>query len=124
SKKNRFLSKADVGDGLVVTILDVTKENIASPGQPPEERVLLTLKGVKPMTLNSTNARQISKIVGSQESDDWVGKKIELYNDEDVEFGGKTMGGIRVRAAEKTTRAQERAYSTPAPEPETDEIPY
>src|SRR5262249_33315590 len=114
SKKNRFLAKTDVGDGLVVTILDVTKENIASPGQPPEERVLLTLKGVKPMTLNSTNARQISKIVGSQESDDWVGKKIELYNDEDVEFGGKTIGGLRVRAP----------HSKAGPDTETDEIPY
>jgi hypothetical protein len=52
----------------------------------------------KPLLLNSTNIKRAAAAFGSQDSDDWIGKKIVVYNDENVEFGGQIMGGIRLRA--------------------------
>ncbi len=58
------------------------------------------------LVCNKTNAKKIAKAFGT-ETAQWAGKKIQLYFDEDVEYGGKTVGGIRVRTGKK-----------PKPEPE------
>ncbi len=50
------------------------------------------------MVLNNTNAQIIAMILKSEETDDWIGKQIVLYDDPNVSFGGKLVGGIRVRA--------------------------
>lgn len=88
----------------------------------------------KPMILNSTNGQIIAKITGSEESDDWDGKQIVLYHDPNVSFGGKLVGGIRVRAPKGAYKAPAPAKSPDfqtgeaLPEPEKgwdeDEIPF
>jgi len=35
----------------------------------------------------------------ADDTDLWIGKKIKLYFDENVEFGGQMVGGIRVARA-------------------------
>ncbi len=79
----------------------------------------------KPMVLNSTNGQIIAAITGSEETDNWIGKKIVLYDDPNVSFGGKLVGGIRVRAP------RGKAATAPAPKPgpvappeEDPEIPF
>ena len=52
----------------------------------------------KPMVLNSTNGQIIAAITGSEESIHWAGHKLVLFDDPTVSFGGKLVGGIRVRA--------------------------
>ena len=52
---------------------------------------------INPMVLNSTNAKAIAKIAGSEETEDWPGTKIVLFNDPTVEWAGKPIGGIRIR---------------------------
>jgi hypothetical protein len=37
-------------------------------------------------------------VFNSEDTDDWTGKKIVLYNDPNVSYAGKIIGGIRVRA--------------------------
>ena len=49
------------------------------------------------MVVNVTNGDLIAAIAGSEDSDDWYGTKIECYNDETICFGGRQVGGIRVR---------------------------
>jgi hypothetical protein len=98
TRKSRFLSKQEVGGGLTVKIDVLRKENVAPNGEKPEERCVLYFEGdTKPLVLNSTNAKRIAKALGTEESDDWRGKEIELYHDENVEFSGRPTGGIRAR---------------------------
>ena len=49
------------------------------------------------MALNKTNGTIISAVLESQEMDDWISKRITLYEKDDVEMGGKIMSGLRVR---------------------------
>ncbi len=74
----------------------------------------LTFKDcAKPMILNATNSQIIAQILKSEETDDWLGKQIVLFDDPNVSFGGKLVGGIRVRAP----RVKGTAPAKPAPAP-------
>ncbi len=107
-KNSNFLKKEDVGEAALVTISTVTEENVAKEGATPEMKWAIHFDEFdKPMILNSTNGQLIAKITGSEESDEWSGKKIVLYHDPNVSFGGKLIGGIRVRAAKKGAAAPE-----------------
>ena len=111
-KTSKFLKKEDVGDGAVVTISELSKENVAKEGAEPEYKYMLHFEEFdKPMVLNSTNGQIIAKITGV--SDDieagWVGNKIVLFNDPGVSFGGKLTGGIRARALNKAELAEVEA---------------
>lgn len=113
-KQSRYLTKEDVGDGQLVVIDKVTQEDVAMEGEKPDVKWCLWFKHVeKPMVLNSTNGQLIAKITGSEDSDGWIGKQIELYNDPSIMFAGKVVGGIRVRAH----RSQARPAPAPAPAP-------
>lgn len=96
---SKFLKKEDVGEGTICTIEGVSQENVAKEGADQELKWVLHFSNLdKPLVLNSTNLQLIAKFLGSEESDDWEGKKIILYDDPSVSFGGKLTGGIRVRA--------------------------
>ena len=123
-KESKFLKKEDVDPPVMVTIREVTQENTAKEGAPEELKWCVTFDELeKPMVLNVTNGQIIAKITGSEDSDDWTGHQIVLYHDPNVTFGGKLVGGIRVRAPKKTIKK-----ATPKPPPEElqddDEIPF
>ena len=123
-KNSNFLKKEDVEPAKLVTIRDCTQENVAKEGAPEELRWALHFKELdKPLILNSTNGQIIAKITGSEESDDWDGQKIVLYHDPNVSFGGKLVGGIRVRAPKPGT--QTSPATAPEVEPPNDDgIPF
>jgi hypothetical protein len=117
-KKSNFLTRGDVGKGMLVTIKGVHQENVAKDGAPEELRWCLDFnEAEKPCVLNSTNGQLIAKITGSEDSDRWTGHKIVLYDDPSVSFGGKLVGGIRVRAPRNQPAAKPAAKAVPAPEP-------
>ena len=63
-----------------------------------QKKMVLSFDGKeKKLTLNVTNARMIAANLGSDDTDDWIGKKVVLYNDPNVQFAGKITGGIRIR---------------------------
>lgn len=98
-KQSRYLTRADVGTGVLVTISDVTQENVAKEGAPEELRWIVHFNELeKGLVLNNTNGMVMAKLFNSDESDDWRGHKVVLYDDPNVSFGGKLVGGIRVRA--------------------------
>ena len=99
--ESKFLKKEDVGGerGMLVTIASVKQANVAMQGADPEMKWTLSFDELdKPMVLNSTNIHMCAKACASDDTDDWTGKKIVLYEDPNVSFGGKLVGGIRVRA--------------------------
>ncbi len=71
----------------------------------------------KTLVCNKTNAKKIAKAFGP-ETAAWGGKKIQLYFDEDVEYGGKTVGGIRVRTGKSPKQPPAEFNDS------TDDIPY
>lgn len=42
------------------------------------------------------NMRRVLAFCWTRESDNWVGKRVELYADEKVKFGNETPGGTRI----------------------------
>jgi hypothetical protein len=98
-KSSKFLKREDVGVGALATIAGVEQANVAKDGAPEELKWCLILSEFdKPLVLNSTNIQLIEAITGSDDTDNWSGKQIVLYDDPTVSFGGKITGGIRVRA--------------------------
>ena len=49
------------------------------------------------LLLNKENTRNLIEGFGTDETDDWVGRTFEAYYDPSVTFGGKRVGGLRVR---------------------------
>ncbi len=98
-KQSKYLKKEDAGDGILVTITGLKQENVALEGKPDDLKWVIHFSECKPMVLNGTNSQLIEKALGSDETDDWIGKQIVLFHDENVSFGGDLVGGIRCDVA-------------------------
>jgi hypothetical protein len=98
-KRSRFLTQKDIDSPRLVTIQKYEEVNVAMEGAEPDERWVVWFGEFdKPMVLNSTNGQIIGKICGCEELNDSIGKQIVLYVDPNISFGGKLVGGLRVRA--------------------------
>lgn len=126
-KTSKFLKKEDCEPPILVTIKACTEENVAKEGAPEESKWCLHFNEVeKPMVLNSTNGQIIAGITGSDNTDDWNGHKVVLYNDPNVSFGGKLIGGIRCRAPRQPKATTAKPAPAPAAAAETaeDDVPF
>ena len=102
-RDSKFLRKEDVGRGLLVTVHGCEKHNTAMEGELAEHKWCLSFRETnKPLVLNSTNIQICEQVFKSDNTDDWIGKRLVLYTDPNVSFGGKLVGGIRVRAVKKS----------------------
>lgn len=120
-RESKFLKQSDVGAGALGTVEDCVQMNVAKEGADHEMKWCLTFVEIeKPLVLNSTNIQLCEKIFGSDDTDHWRGKKVVLYTDPNVSYGGKLVGGIRVRAP----RPQVAAAPAPAVPIVADDIPF
>lgn len=100
--QSKYLKTADVPDPVIVTITKVGKVNMAKEDAAPDYKWAIRFEEFeKPMVLNSTNIKICEKLLGSDNTDDWVGKEIVLYTDENVSFQGELVGGLRFKGKEK-----------------------
>lgn len=112
-KSSKFLKRDDVGDGTICTIAGVSQENVSKEGAEIELKWCLHFTNLdKPMVINSTNLQLIAKFLASDNTDDWEGKKIILYDDPSVSFGGKLVGGIRVRQHKVAPKTEQHSSSS------------
>ena len=89
---SRFLKQTDIDGDTTVTIQAVKKDNIARDDQPEDIKPVCKFREYeKPMILNTTNTKRLFAFLG-KESDDWIGKKVVLYRDEE-ETGSRISGG-------------------------------
>ena len=127
-RESKYLKKEDVGRGKLVTVESLEQQNVAMEDQPPELKWIIHFKKFsKGMVLNWTNIQLLSKAVGSEETEDWIDKQVVVYEDPNVGFGGKIVGGIRIREVRKpkTTASNTQKTQTPRlptnPYPESDD---
>ena len=85
------------GQDMVVTIQTAAKEIITGANGKKEECLVLHFKEqIMDMVCNRTNAKTITKVLGTPFLEDWGGKKIQLYPTT-TRFGGEIVECIRVR---------------------------
>lgn len=97
--ESRFLKQGDLdGRDMVLTIADVTREDVKDNNGDPKKKFILHFRETeKGLILNKTNMGILYKLYNSDDSDDWIGKRMTLYYKDDVEMGGEIVGGIRIR---------------------------
>ena len=91
-----YLKKEDVLKPQVVRVIDVFEDEL--PGESRKKLIAKFAEFEKPMVLNSTNIKRLVKMFGTADTGQWRGE-VTLYVDHDIEFGGRTVGGLRVRPA-------------------------
>jgi hypothetical protein len=100
--QSKYLKTSDVPDPVIVTIIKIGKVNLAKEDAAPEYKWAVRFKEfAKPMVLNSTNIKIAEKVLGSDNTDEWTGKEIVLFTDDNVTFGGELVGGLRFKGKEK-----------------------
>jgi hypothetical protein len=104
--QSSYVSKTDVQDGpLQLVIKSVEEGEVQGDGQKEKKPILFARNHDKGLILNNTNWDTLEAAYG-EDSDDWTGKKIEVYFDPTISFGGKKTGGLRVRAIQTPQRPQ------------------
>ncbi len=91
-----YLRKEDVDGDNNVTIEAVRSVEVTNAEG--NKLVVWFQELAKPLILNKTNTRKLVEVFQSTDTATWRGK-ITLFFDKNVYFGGKQVGGIRLRAA-------------------------
>ena len=98
----RFATGEDLqGKAVTLTVQGVNSEKMRPQRNAPEvDRWVLYFKETKKgVILSRTLAYQIASILGSDDTDRWIGKRIMLYP-QPMNVAGKQVVAIRARAAE------------------------
>lgn len=123
--ESKYLKQSDVDVEATVTIQKVGKANVARENDEPEYKWLIRFEEFsKPMVLNSTNIKRLAKACNSEDTDDWVGKKVTLYVDPDVEFAGNVVGGLRIRAQARQATQKIQAPTGSKFDNMADDVPF
>lgn len=101
---SRFLKESDIGPGQLWTVKKVVQEEIGRGDDKEMKWVMYFNETHKCLTINKTNSKKVEKALGSDNTDDWIGAKIVVYWDHEVEFAGEAIGGIRLRAPKNETK--------------------
>lgn len=87
------------GQEIIATIACVDINEITGAGGKKDTKPVMHFaeQNIKPLILNTTNFKMLTKLFNSPYIEDWTGKQITLYGDPNVKFGGETVGGVRIR---------------------------
>lgn len=111
---SKFLKASDLqGRDVPVTISKVEIEEFDRRGGGKENKLVLSFSGkAKSLVCNKTNAGAIAKVLGTDDTDHWIGRSITLVTRE-VDFEGETSLAIRVSLQPVAPQPQ-RAAARPA----------
>lgn len=86
------------GQDLVVTIKSVANEAvIGTDGKKETCSVMRFVENVKPMVLNATNSKTITKLLKTPYIEKWTGRKIQIYVEHNVKAFGDVVDALRIR---------------------------
>lgn len=96
---SQYLKKEDVGpQGKNLTIKHFTRVKVSGDkGEETKAACHWVQPDYKPLLLNVTNGGVLEALFG--DTDGAKGKTVNVYFDRLISFGGKTVGGIRIREA-------------------------
>jgi hypothetical protein len=100
-----------------LTIAGMTIDTVkGSDGREDDCTILHWAEKEKPMVLNATNAKIISRLLNSPYIDDWIGKRIVL-GVETVSAFGERVDAVRVQSKQpaKAAEAKKGTINPPAP---------
>ena len=117
---SKYLNGSDVGAQLFkLVIKSISMETMENDGA--SKPVMYFTEAVKGMVINSTNWDNMSMVFGD-ESDNWIGKQIEMYTEATRTPNGQPTRGVRIRpVAGPDTAAMYHAplgAALPAPVPD------
>jgi hypothetical protein len=98
--KSEYFAK---GEEMNLTIRDVKIERVGREEE-VEKKIVVYFSGLradlseKGLGMNKVNAEAVVEIAKTKIVEQWVGTRVCLYVDPNVMFGGKRVGGIRVKA--------------------------
>ena len=95
-----YLKKEDIEGEMTVTMTNVWSESVLNSRR---KKLIASFREFeKPLILNKTNIRCLAQIFGTVDTTVWRGV-VTLYVEAAVEFGGRVVGGIRVRPTRKAS---------------------
>ena len=100
-----YLKKEDIDRPQTVTIREVWQETLRGERLP--KLVIGFQEFDKPLILNKTNIRTLARLFGTADTALWQGQ-VELYVEENVEYSGRVVGGLRVRPLPAGTNSRPR----------------
>lgn len=83
---------------VVISAVDVEDVKDSDTNKSEKKLVCHFMGKDKAMILNRTNCEAIEQITGTEDYASWVGTAVVLYVDPTIKFGGKTVGGLRIRS--------------------------
>ena len=90
----------DPGKDMILTIKQVRKEMITGTGGKQEEcTVCHWVENQKPMILNVTNCKTLSKMLKTPYIEKWAGHRVQIYAST-TKFGGEMVECLRIRDKE------------------------
>jgi len=100
---SNYLRVQDLKQPVAATIASVTAEEFGREGEKKEKKLVVYFKEFdQGLVISKTVINQIAALAESEETDDWIGKEVELFADLSVMYAGKRVGGIRVRQVSPT----------------------
>lgn len=94
---SQYLSKDDVESPVIGTIADVQFVTLKGDnGDEQKPAMYFKESTIKPLLVNNSNWMTCEDLYG-EDSDGWRGHTIEIFKDPSVMFGGKRVGGVRLR---------------------------
>ena len=123
--ESKYLKKEDLEAPRLLTIVGFEKVNVAKENDAPDFQWLMKFQECKPLVVKSTNLQLAAQALGSDDTDNWIGNKIVAYHEPNVTFGGKLVGGIRLRGARVPGATAPAAVQAAPGEAEfSDDIPF
>lgn len=92
------------GEEKTFTIASVNNELVQNKDGKEMLGVVHFQEKSKPLILNKTNSKAIQKATGSRFIEDWCGKVIQLYVDDNVKAFGEVVSAVRVRPFKPAVR--------------------
>ena len=88
------------GQDLIATIKTVKEEIVIGANGKKEDCMVMYFaeNSLKPMIVNATNCKMITKLLKTPYVEEWSGCKIQIYADLNIKFGSEIVEGLRIRA--------------------------
>lgn len=86
------------GEIKVLTIKSLEKEMVTGTGGKKDQCLVCKFsENEKPMILNRTNCKAITKAYGTPITENWIGKRVSIFVQDGIKVGGEITDGLRIK---------------------------